>query len=157
MNFSKLLSALFVSFFIVGCSSVTQTQIKTQSESETVGRIAFPVLGRRITNNADSSIALEVIIKNQKTGETFTSLIEYEETKRVVYIDNLTPGLYLIDEFNEHVYSAAMLRKFEPSVVIEVEAGKTVLSPVYVLMEAAVYPRCNLAIISDDGFWDDYL
>jgi hypothetical protein len=173
MNILKLISALCVLFFMVGCA--VNTQLQAQSESEEVGRIAFPVISEFPSGDVlGAPIALELILKNQNTGEIYRSLITpkhdenntgdiarsltrkgFDEVKRVEYMVNLTPGVYVIDEFNEHTHFI-MQKNVNPSVVIEVKAGETVLSPLYIQLHSSLYPASFLTPISKDGFWDDF-
>ena len=155
MQVSKLITALCILLLIVACStgSLSQSHIQTNTHSNTTGRIVFPVLGEQFMGKrSNTSIGVEVILKNQKTGQVHKSLMEFKEGKRVEVMSNLAPGVYVIDEYNE-LMGGLFARQLKPAVEIVVEAGRTVLSPVFVYMVAHIYPRSGLG---GDDYWDGY-
>lgn len=141
---------------MVACSTGSQSKIQINPASNPNGRIAFPVLGEQFMGKrSNTAIGVEVILKHQKTGQVHKSLMEFEEGKRVEVMANLPPGVYVIDEYNE-LMGGLFARRLKPAVEIVVEAGQTVLSPVFVYMVAHVYPRSGLGVIEDDDYWDGY-
>ena len=155
MNVSRLVITLFVVFIMTACSSKPQFQNQEPSESTTMGRIAFPVLGERyMGKRSNTSIGVEVVLKNQKTGQVHRSLINFKEGKWVEYLDNLAPGVYVIDEYYEVIMGGFLPRRLKPSVEIMVGSGQTVLSPVFVRMTAHIYPHSGLGYIEDDKYWE---
>ncbi|MFT5592443.1 MAG: hypothetical protein ACI8SR_000802 [Oceanicoccus sp.] len=157
MKLSKLLSALCILVFIAGCSVGPQFENQTQSESNAVGHIAFPVLGEQFMGKRSSTaIGVEVMLKNQKTGQVYKSLMDFKLGKRVEVMANLAPGMYVMDEYNEMVMGGLLPRRLKPAAEIVVGAGQTVLSPVFVRMTADIYPRSGVGYIQEDGFWDEY-
>jgi hypothetical protein len=83
--------------------------------------------------------------------------MKFKEGKRVEYIDNLAPGVYVIDEYHEMVMGGLLPRRLKPSVEIVVGPGQTVMSPVLVRMTAHIYPHSGLGHIQEGNFWDEYL
>ena len=139
---------------MVACSigSLFQSHIQTNPDSNTNGQIAFPVLGEQFMGKrSNTSIGVEVILKNQKTGQVHKSLMEFKEGKRVEVMANLAPGVYVIDGSNV-LMGGLFARQLKPAVEIVVEAGRTVLSPVFVYMVAHIYPRSGLGVIEDDDY-----
>jgi hypothetical protein len=157
MKLSKLLSALCILVFIAGCSVGSQFENQAQPESNAVGQIAFPVFAEQFMGKrSNTSIGIEVLLKNQKTGQVHKSLMDFKVGKRVEIMDNLTPGVYVMDSYNEMVMGGLLSRRLKPAVEIVVGAGQTVLSPVFVRMAAHVYPGSWVGLIQDEGFWDEY-
>ena len=105
---------------------------------------------------ANTYIGVELILKNQKTGQLHTSLMKFKDGKRIEYINKLTPGVYVIDEYREMVMGGFFPRQLKPAVEIEVEPGQTVLSPVLVHMRGHIYPSSGLGVIESDDYWDGY-
>jgi len=155
MNVLRLVISLFIVFIMTGCSLGSQFQNQAQFKTNAVGRIAFPVLGERLMGKrSNTSIGIEVMLKHQKTGLMHKSLINFKEGKWVEYMDNLAPGVYVIDEYREIVMGGLLPRRLKPSVEIVVGSGQTVLSPVFVRMTADIYPRSGLGHIEDDKYWE---
>jgi len=157
MNISKLLSTLGILLFMVACSTAPHSKNQTNPDSSTTGRIVFPVFGERFMGKrANTYIGVELILKNQKTGQRHTSLMKFKDGKRIEYINKLTPGVYVIDEYREMVMGGFFPRQLKPSAEIVVAPGQTVLSPVLVHMRGHIYPSSGLGYIQDDDYWDRY-
>jgi len=60
---------------------------------------------------SNPSIVVELILKNQKTGLMHKSLIDFKDGKWVEYLDNLAPGVYVIDEYREIVMGGLLPRR----------------------------------------------
>jgi len=154
MFFSKLLVSLCAVFFISSCSAYSPAKSEAESQPQEFGRIAFPVSGKNaLGRSSHKASGVEMKLVHQETGEVHTLQVKYAEGKWVEYVDNLTPGLYTI---NEYFLYRGLSRPLEPVVEIMVEAGQTVLSPVFVSMVAHVYPQSWVGQIEDESYWDDY-
>jgi len=155
---SKPLSLLCALFFITACSlDQTIDQTIEQTVDQTVGSISFPVFGENtIGDRAYTAIGVEVKLTHQKTGAVHTRLVNFSKGKWVEHFHNLPPGVYVIDEYREMVMGGYLPKRLKPAVEIRLEAGQTVLSPVFVRMTAHIYPHSGLGHIADDDYWGDY-
>jgi hypothetical protein len=69
-----------------------------------MGRIAFPVFGERFMGKRSNTyIGVEVMLKNKKSGQLHKSLMKFKDGKRIEYMSNLAPEVYVIDEYREMV------------------------------------------------------
>ncbi len=153
LKFYGLLAAFFV---ISNCFA----QLKTETKTETTGRIAFAVLSELATENLYfTEIGIEVFFKNQETGKIHNRLISFdnEASNRVEYFDNLAPGRYVIERFNDYTMGGLIHNALKPVVEFEIKPGQTTLAPLFIHLYAQAYSWGALDTIDNKSFWGDYI
>lgn len=149
MKMVKLYGLLAFAFVMPNCYA--------QSETETTGRIAFAVLSDIFRDDPIlNGINLEIILKNQETGETYSRLIDVdtEARHRVEYFDNLVPGHYIIEQNDGF---GIFYGRLKTTVEFDIKPGQTTLAPLFIHLFAHVYPGGGLVTIDNEKFWDDYI
>jgi hypothetical protein len=130
---------------------------QTKTEQPAVGRLAMAIVGERsMGDRANDSIGVGVFFKNQETGELHQRVFEFEEGKKVAYFEDLLPGRYLFEGFDEHIFGHPIPRKLQAPVEVTITAGETTLSPLNVHMHAAIYSGAGLGQSMEEDFWDGF-